>query len=79
MGGVAVEHRRAGAPRAAAGLSPSEIITLLLVLHNSGFKHLKRSPARGRAPPVHENMVKPLVMVAESIDLSDGDRREVGF
>jgi hypothetical protein len=24
-------------------------------------------------------MVKPLVMVAESIDLSDGDRREVGF
>ena len=51
------------------GLSPSEIITLLLVLHSSGFKHLKRSPARGRAPPVHENMAKPLVTVAESIDL----------
>jgi hypothetical protein len=69
------------------GLSPSEIITLLLVLHSSGFKHLKssgfkhlkRSPARGRAPPVHENMAKPLVTVAESIDLSDGDRREVGL
>ena len=61
------------------GLSPSEIITLLLVLHSSGFKHLKRSPARGRAPPVHENMAKPLVTVAESIDLYDGDRREVGL
>ena len=41
MGGVAVGPRRAGAPRAAAGLSSSEIITLLLVLHSSGFKHLK--------------------------------------
>ena len=38
-----------------------------------------RLPPRGRAPPVHENMAKPLVTVAESIDLSDGDRREVGF
>src|ERR671911_272204 len=47
--------------------------------HSSGFKHLKRSPARGRAPPVHENMAKPLVTVAESIDLYDGDRREVGL
>ena len=45
------------------GLSPSEIITLLLVLHSSGFKHLKRSPARGRAPPGHENVAKPLAMV----------------
>ena len=61
------------------GLSPSEIITLLLVHHSSGFKYLKRFPARGRAPPVHENMAKPLVTVAESIDLSDGDRREVGL
>ena len=61
------------------GLSTSEIITLLLVLHSSGFKYLKRSPARRRAPPVHENMAKPLVTVAESIDLSDGDRREVGL
>ena len=60
------------------GLSPSEIITLLLA-HSSGFKHLKRFPARGRAPPVHENMVKPLEMIAEGVDLSDGDRREVGF
>ena len=42
-------------------------------------KPVKRSPARGRAPPVHENMAKPLVTVAESIDLSDGDRREVGL
>ena len=39
----------------------------------------KRFPARGRAPPVHENMAKPLVTVAESIDLYDGDRREVGL
>src|SRR4051812_26816703 len=31
------------------GLSPSEIITLLLVLHSSGFKHLKSSiPASPR-------------------------------
>jgi hypothetical protein len=29
----------------------------------------KRSPARGRAPPVHENMVKPLEMIAEGVDL----------
>ena len=29
----------------------------------------KRFPARGRAPPGHENMVKPLVMVVESVDL----------
>ena len=67
------------APRGQPGLSTSEIITLLLVLHSSCFKHLKRSPARGRAPPVHENMAKPLVTVAESIDLYDGDRREVGL
>ena len=60
-------------------LPTREIITLLLVLHSSGFNHLKRSPARGRAPPVHENMAKPLVTVAESIDLYDGDRREVGL
>src|SRR4051812_383537 len=71
---------RGPAPRGPQpGLSPSEIITLLLVLHSSGFKHLKRFPARGRAPPVHENMTKPLVTVAESIDLYDGDRREVGL
>jgi hypothetical protein len=38
-----------------------------------------RLPARGRAPPGHENMVKPLVMVGAATDLSDGDRREVGF
>ena len=31
------------------GLSPSEIITLLLVLHSSGFKHLKRDPQRAGA------------------------------
>jgi hypothetical protein len=61
------------------GLSTSEIITLLLVHHSSSFKYLKRSPARGCAPPVHENMAKPLVTVAESIDLYDGDRREVGL
>ena len=29
----------------------------------------KRSPARGRAPPVHENMVKPLEMIAAGVDL----------
>ena len=40
MGGVSVGPRRAGPTRAGA-LSPSEIITLLLVLHSSGFKHLK--------------------------------------
>jgi regulator of RNase E activity RraA len=39
----------------------------------------RRFPARGRAPPVHENMVKPLEMIADGVDLSDGDRREVGF
>ena len=79
-GGPADRRTGGPAPRGPQpGLSTSEIITLLLVLHSSGFKHLKRSPARGRAPPVHENMAKPLVTVAESIDLYDGDRREVGL
>src|SRR3954452_11725364 len=37
------------------GLSSSEIITLLLVLHSSGFKYLKRSPARRRSSPANPN------------------------
>src|SRR5690349_8174388 len=37
---------------------------------------VKRSPARGRAPPVHENMAKPPVTVAESLDLYDGRSEE---
>ena len=39
----------------------------------------KRFPARGRTPPVDQNMVKPLEMIADGVDLLDGDRREVGF
>jgi len=77
MGGVSVEPRRAGPTRAGARSVAQR--DHHAAAHSSGFKHLKRSPARGRAPPVHENMAKPLVTVAESIDLYDGDRREVGL
>ena len=41
MGGVSVGHRRPAPRGPEPGLSPSEIITLLLVLHSSGFKHLE--------------------------------------
>src|SRR3954453_7895953 len=58
------------------GLSPSEIITLLLTVQVS---NISRDTQRGRAQPVHENMAKPLVTVAEKIDLSDGNRMEVGL
>ena len=57
-------------------LHPAQQVGATVALDAELFK---RSPARGRAPPVHENMAKPLVTVAESIDLSDGDRREVGL
>src|SRR3954449_3342260 len=77
MGGVSVGPRWNGTARAGAWSVTQR--DHHAAAHSSGFKHLKRSPARGRAPPVHENMAKPLVTVAESIDLSDGDRREVGL
>ena len=41
MGGVSVGPGGPAPRGPQPGLSPSEIITLLLVLHSSGFKHLK--------------------------------------
>ena len=53
MGGVAAPGPGGPAPRGPEpGLSSSEIITLLLVLHSSGFKHLKSFYHGGRGEPL---------------------------